>query len=479
MKLIKLIYILIAFAALFVSCSDDDSFSASPSNLLTFSADTVALDTVFSNVSSSTRSFWVYNKSGDGIRCSDIRLERGASSAFRVNVDGIDLTQVGSTSEIEIRKGDSIRVYVEATPTTQNADAPIEVEDNLVFTLESGEVQKINLNVWSWDAVFLRDHHVIGNEMLTADKPIVIYGGLTVDSGAVLNLQAGTTLYFHEDAGMEVFGRLISQGEPGNNVTLRGDRLDHMFNYLPYDLTPGQWQGIVLHASSSDNTMRYTDIHSTYNGISIDSCSVDPLKLQLIASTVHNCQGYGIYAKNARLDVQSCQITNTLNDCVKIEGGDVNINSSTLAQFYPFDSNRGYVLNFSNVNPLKQLRVTNSLLTGYADDVLLGSKDSTLNNVFNYSFDHCLVRTPKPETADSVYLTNIIYENVKDTAKGAEKHFVRIDTDKLRYDFRLDSTSKAINAASAETSFPTDRDGEMRDERPDIGAYEYENQSND
>ena len=128
---------------------------------------------------------------------------------------------------------------------------------------------------------------------------------------------------------------------------------------------------------------------------------------------------------------------------------------------------------------MKQLRVTNSLLTGYADDVLLGSKDSTLNNVFNYSFDHCLVRTPKPETADSVYLTNIIYEDVKDTAKGAEKHFVRIDTDKLRYDFRLDSTSKAINAASTETSYPTDRDGKMRDERPDIGAYEYEKQSND
>lgn len=479
MKTRKFLYIILVFVAGLASCSDDDSFSTSPSNLLTFSADTIALDTVFSNVSSSTRSFWVYNHSGDGIKCSDIRLERGSASGFRVNVDGIDLTQIGSTSDIEIRKGDSIRVYVEATPSVQNTTDPNEVEDNLVFTLESGAVQRVNLNVWSWDAVFLRNHHVTGEETLPADKPLVIYGGLTVDSGAVLNLQAGTTLYFHGDAGLDVYGRINSQGEAGNNVSLRGDRLDRMFDYLPYDMTPGQWLGVTLHASSTDNTLRYTDIHSAYNGIYIDSCIVDPLKLQMIASTVHNCQGYGIYAQNARLDIQSSQITNTLHDCIRIDGGDVTINSSTLAQFYPFDSERGYVLNFSNASPLRQLTVTNSLLTGYADDVLMGSEDSTLNSVFNYAFDHCLVRTPKPETADSVYLTNMIYENVRDTTVGAEKHFVKIDTDNLRYDFRLDSTSQAIGAASAETSYPTDRDGRVRDDRPDIGAFEYTKPSNE
>lgn len=196
MKTRKFLYIILTFVAGLASCSDDDSFSTSPSNLLTFSADTIALDTVFSNVSSSTRSFCVYNHSGDGIRCSDIRLERGSASGFRVNVDGIDLTQIGSTSDIEIRKGDSIRVYVEATPSVQNTDGPNEVEDNLVFTLESGAVQRVNLNVWSWDAVFLRNHHVTGEETLPADKPLVIYGGLTVDSGAVLNLQAGDYALF-------------------------------------------------------------------------------------------------------------------------------------------------------------------------------------------------------------------------------------------------------------------------------------------
>ena len=55
-------------ATLLCACNDDDSFTTSPNNLLTFSIDTVRLDTVFSRIPTSTRTFWVYNKSGDGVR---------------------------------------------------------------------------------------------------------------------------------------------------------------------------------------------------------------------------------------------------------------------------------------------------------------------------------------------------------------------------------------------------------------------------
>ena len=63
-------------AFLLPSCSDDDDFTMSPANLLTFSQDTVSLDTIFSRVPTATKTFWVYNKSGSGIRCSSIRLEK-------------------------------------------------------------------------------------------------------------------------------------------------------------------------------------------------------------------------------------------------------------------------------------------------------------------------------------------------------------------------------------------------------------------
>ena len=101
---------LMAIVILLMACSDDDSFTTSPSNLLTFSVDSVKLDTVFARVPSSTSTFWVYNKSGNGLRCSSVRLAQGNQTGFRVNVDGLYLgaTEGFQTSEIEVRDGDSI-----------------------------------------------------------------------------------------------------------------------------------------------------------------------------------------------------------------------------------------------------------------------------------------------------------------------------------------------------------------------------------
>ena len=102
---------------------------------------------------------------------------------------------------------------------------------------------------------------------LAQAKPVVVYGGIVVDSLATLTLAEGLNLYFHGDAGITVYGTLKSLGSQSNPVVLRGDRLDHMFDYLPYDRVSGQWQGIKFTASSFDNILQHTDIHSTYNAI--------------------------------------------------------------------------------------------------------------------------------------------------------------------------------------------------------------------
>ena len=107
---------------------------------LAFSIDSVTVDTIFSRVSSSTRTFWVYNKGKSGIRCQNVRLAKGNQTGFRVNVDGIYLgaSEGWQTSDIEIRRGDSIRVFVEATTPLTGKDFPQRITDYLVFTLESG-----------------------------------------------------------------------------------------------------------------------------------------------------------------------------------------------------------------------------------------------------------------------------------------------------------------------------------------------------
>lgn len=475
MKRYTLIPLMLTVLAGLAACTDDDSFTTSPNNLLTFSQDTVSLDTVFSTVPSAAKSFWVYNHSGDGIRLTSVALSNGSQSGFRVNVDGRYLSADAgySVSDLEVRNKDSIRVFVELTSSETGMEGPQEVSDDLVFNLESGAQQQVNLNAYSWDALLLSDVHISKDSTISAGtKPVVIYGGITVDSAATLTLGPGLTLYFHNDAGMEVNGTLISNGTASEPVTLRGDRIDNMFDYLPYDRTPGQWQGVHLSGSSYGNVLRYTDLHSAYNGLVADSSDVEEDKLTMEASTIHNCQGYGLWAANAKMTLTNVQISNTLEDCLHLEGGDVSVNACTLAQFYPFDSNRGASLFFSSQLPLVNLSVINSLITGYADDMLMGEQADTLN-AFNYAFDHCIIRTPKVTTADSVHLTNVIYEDIEDTVSAGEKNFKVFDTENLVYDFSLDSVSEAIDQADPTTAPTLDRLGQTRDDLPDIGAFEY------
>ena len=143
-RLFLLCQILVAVLA-FASCDDNDSFTTSRSAVLTFSLDTVSMDTVFSTVPTSTYTFWVYNRNDDGLRLRQVRLRRGNQTGFRVNVDGTYLDNgMGSmVRDLEVRGGDSIRVFVELTSGRNNAETPQLVEDDLVFTLESGMEQNV------------------------------------------------------------------------------------------------------------------------------------------------------------------------------------------------------------------------------------------------------------------------------------------------------------------------------------------------
>lgn len=472
---IKTLSYIIVVLVFVCSCSVDDSYTTSASNVLTFSTDTLKMDTLFSNMPSAAKSFWAYNHSGDGLRCRRVCLENGANSGFRVNIDGIFLGEDVDfqTDEIEVRDGDSVRVFVEATLPMTNALGPQEREDNLVFILESGVEQKVNLNAWAWDATVLRDVRIRKDSTIRSDgKPIVVYGGLCVDSAATLTVASGTTLYFDANAGVDVYGRLLTFGTPQSNVVFRGNRIDRMFNYLPYDRVPAQWAGIRFHESSYGNELNFTDIHSANTGIDIDSSDVSLLKLTISHSSVHNCQGYGLRSVNSQVSMLNCQITNALYDCVLVEGGDVYANNCTFAQFYPFDARRGAAFAFSDLKPLARLTVLNSLITGYADDVLTGTITDTVTTK-NYLFGHCVMRTPKIVSADSVRFVGTIFEDIKDTLTVGEKHFRKIDTDNLIYDFRLDSVSFAIGKADPRSALADDILGVRRDDKPDVGAYEY------
>lgn len=440
--MMKRIFYLLTIFMVLVACEDDDSFSVSTGLRLEFSADTLAMDTVFSRTPSSTYSFWVHNRHDDGVRISTVKLKRGNQSGFRVNVDGVylDNSNGSQTSDVEIRKNDSILVFVELTATETRKVEPQLVEDDLQFFLESGAEQKVCLQAWAWDAQKLYSPEITKDSVIESDVPVVVYGEMTVNEGVTLTIR-NTTLYFHDKAGLYVYGTLKTE-----NCTLRGDRLDYMFSYLPYDRVSGQWGAVHFYETSTDNHLVSTEIRNANYGIICDSAALDTdhYRLQMEHCVVHNCVSVGVEAVNAHVRLDHCQVTNVGGDCLSIIGGVAEVNYCTLAQFYPFSANRGAALHFVNYKgttdiPL-QLFCMGSILTGYEDDVVMGDTREDSDALFDYSFEDCLLRTPKVE--DDEGFGNVIWETPKDSIQGT-KHFVKIDEDNLIYDFHLDSLSTA------------------------------------
>ena len=469
-----LLIILVALLG-FNACNDEAQYTSSTSNVLSFQTDSIHFDTLFSGMPSPTKSFWVYNHSEQSIKCTNIRLQRGNQTGFRVNVDGVYLgkKQGYQASDIEIRKEDSLRVYVEVTSPKNYLHAPKLVEDQLLFTLESGIVQKLNLQVYSLDAVVLNNLHVLKDTTIASNSPIVVNGTIKVDSAATLTIQAGTTLYFEHGSGIDVYGRLVIEGTADKNVTLRGNRLDKMFAYLPYDRLSGQWQGVHYYNSSFDNTLTYVDIHGPFDAITIDSTNVARQTLYIEASTIHNCQGYGLHSTHAQWSAVNTIFSNTLHDCVFVDGGKASLFSCSLCQFYPFDANRGVALHFSATHsPILNLYCTNTLITGYNNNEVMRTLGKSPNDL-QFSFISCLLRTPKELTADSIRFKDVIFEHIQDTLVAGSKNFRKVDTDSLKYDFRLSKLSLSLNKAKKDLSPKADRLGNQRDNTPDIGAYEY------
>ena len=121
-QLRKILYVLIVgVAALATACIEDD-FTTSSSDVLAFSCDTLAFDTVFTELGTPTKKFTVYNRHKKMINISSIKFEGTNGGRFHLNVDGMTGEEFHN---VEIRGEDSIFVFVEAYIDTTNKNNPI------------------------------------------------------------------------------------------------------------------------------------------------------------------------------------------------------------------------------------------------------------------------------------------------------------------------------------------------------------------
>ncbi|MBK9319794.1 MAG: hypothetical protein IPM91_13960 [Bacteroidetes bacterium] len=147
--IIKHLFFIILASILFHSCEKDELLTdagARPN----FSTDTIMFDTVFVSIGSVTKNFRVYNPYDKTMKISSIRLAGGAGSLYRMNVNGLPGK---SFTDVEIRGGDSIWIFVEVTINPNNQLLPYVVQDSIIFET-NGNQQDIDLVAWGQNAHF-------------------------------------------------------------------------------------------------------------------------------------------------------------------------------------------------------------------------------------------------------------------------------------------------------------------------------------
>lgn len=473
----------IVVAVLFSACDDYDRWTTSPGARLSFSADTLSFDTIITDMTSSTQTLVAFNNGDDGLRSIRVELKGGASSLFKVNVDGQFLNG-GVGQDFEVRRRDSLVVRAEVKLPEVGDDVIRHYEDRLVFTLESGVRQEVVLQADGMDVRIIRGKVVETDESLTAGMPYLVYDSLVVRPGATLTLEPGTVMLFHDDVILDVHGTLKAVGTQERPVVFRGDRMDRLVPDVPYDNTPNRWGGVVFNGTSRDNVLEYCDIHSGRFGVTcFGSDSVDSEHPMLVMkhSVIHNVGWTGLVLGQVRADIIGCQISNAEGQCVSIQGGDVRMIHCTIAQFYPFSADRQEALYLANLDvngnyiPLRRAHFLNCVITGYADDVIMGNLAPENDEYCDYLFDGCLLRTVASD--DTERFRDVVYDNEDLEPVNYHDHFVQFDTHYILYDFTPVDSSVICVTGKAEVArefCPTDMRGrnfQASDGRVPCGAF--------
>jgi hypothetical protein len=111
MKTLKHVCFTLVIICLSISCRKDIDFEPM-SDSLTFSKDTVYLDTVFTNIKSAVYTLKAYNNSTKNIYIPKVSLANGEQSFYKLMIDGIS----GKTFEnIEVLARDSIYIFIETS----------------------------------------------------------------------------------------------------------------------------------------------------------------------------------------------------------------------------------------------------------------------------------------------------------------------------------------------------------------------------
>ena len=389
------------------SCRKDFSTEASTGNL-SFSKDTVYLDTIFTNIGSSTYNLKVYNQSDDDIHIPTIGLGRGNNSNFRLMVDGIP----GQYFEnVEIKAKDSIFIFVETTVDILDYSATATeflYKDSIVFDANA-HFQDVKLVTLVKDAEFifpptlnegeLNDFELTSTQLnWTNTKPYVIYGYPKVPTGETLTINPGARIHFHRNSGLIVSdgatiiadGNLSSDQETlENEIIFEGDRLEPLFSNIP-----GQWGTIWLQQGSTNNVFDYVTIKNGTIGIRSDFNDGD-LTTTLTNTQLYNHSVNALFAINSNIEARNMVVNNCGQASVALTlGGTYDFKHCTLTNYWNNSFRSFPTLTLSNwldeFAANLSANFTNCII--YGNEFLEFTFDKVDDTNFEYSFKNCLLR---------------------------------------------------------------------------------------
>lgn len=443
----------------FQSCIEDD-FSSSPSDQPEFSVDTLKLGDVFTLDGTPTKSFKVYNRHSKMMNISSIALRDDDGGLFRLNVDGVS----GRTfSNVEIRPKDSIFVFVEATLPENGQDSPVKVERHLDFITNSVS-STVVLRADGQDVTRCKGMTIGEDTRWTANRPYVIFDTLRVPEGVTLTLEPGATIHFHDKAAMKIDGTLISEGTAVSPVSMTGDRSGNVAASIPYELMSGQWGGIYFTSLSTGNSLRYTSIRNSSDGLVFAAGS----SADIYDCQIRNTTNYIIEADHSNLHLTGCELADASNGILRLCGGEITVNHCTIANYYLFTALGGPAVQFDHIDaetddesglPYMKAEFSNTILYGNGTELSHG--DLTGTEVY---FRRCLLRSAGEDDDNFI---NCLWDE--------DPLYYTVRSEYL-FDYRLKPESPAIGASDPSLDIwglDTDRYGLQLHDPADLGAYVF------
>ena len=482
MKTRPILLILSLFLFVGYACKKDHQINPDSNLKLSFSADTVLFDTVFTSLGSATHQLRIYNKHSDDLKISSVRLVRGEASPFRFNLDGESATEF---YDKVIPAGDSLFSFLRVTINPNDLNSPFIVEDDLEF-VTNGNTQTIKLLAWGQNAnyivadkiVILGDtpypYHIVADSLQTTvwtnERPYVIYGYALINSYGTLKIEKGTHVYCHQGGGIFSWsdGQLIINGTADEPVIVQGDRLEPY-----YKDTPGQWEQILMldGRAGADHRISHAIIRNGTIGLNCQSAlKATECALRIDNTIVENQSTAGLYSILYAVEAKNFVIANCGSANVWTFGGDYRFVHGTIANYWSANEhNKNVAMQIQNYAldgnheafyyPF-HLEMGNCIVYGKQKDELVTQFGPDADST--YILDHCLVKTEKFANSSSGF--NHCLFNL-------EPYFANTANN-----FHIDSIASPIIGTGNPlfgNELPYDLDGVSRIGAPDMGAYQY------